>query len=231
VVAILAAGLLAVLGRADAQVLVSWDRCAFGSSNKSFACNSNGGADTLVVSFFPNFNFPKVVVVEVFMYVCTRETPPPEWWRVLGAGDCRSGALVTTGLGPGDGCTPIWDPVGGIAQSISAGPLTTLNGLNFVVRGSVDDPSRAPDIVAGRTVELARLVLDHTRAIGLGACPGCALGADIGADFVVFGSALSESPLGVVGTSFVTWEEQTLVCTALTPVRKQTWGAIKALYR
>jgi len=232
VLAILAAGLLAGLDRADASgLIVSWDRCGDGRvANRAFTCDTNVGTDTLVVSFLAPFNFPKLAHADIFLYVCFQGFKLPDWWRVLGAGGCRSGALTVTAVSPGAGCTPIWDPVGGSTQTVFETGHTILNGFEFMASVSVGDSARARDIVAGQEFELTRLVLGHTRTTGPGACQGCAIGAVVGADFVWLYTTDGHN-VGTSGESYVTWQDTTTVCRAISPVRNRTWGSIKSQYR
>jgi hypothetical protein len=229
---LLAVGMLMGFGRAGASELrLSWDRCGSeGVNNKAFACGTNAGTDTLVVSYISNNNFPKLAHADIFMFVCFRQFILPDWWRVLGAGSCRLGALTATAAGPSASCTAIWDPLSGSTQQIHLNGGTTLNGFVFVVSVTAGDSARARDIVVGQELEFTRLVLDHTRTTGPGACTGCSIGADVGANFVWLYSTDGHN-LGTSGGSYVTWQDATTACQAISPVLNRTWGAVKSLYR
>jgi len=212
---------------------LSWDDCASGVSNKAFTCDSNVGVETIVVSFASTINFPKVVRVEVSMHVCFEDNILPDWWTVLRPSGCRWGALTGTIAPPSVGCASIWDAAGGVTLNLGEidGTPTTLNGFRFVLDASIGDSSRALDIRAGQTYELMRMTLDHTRTVGTGACGGCSIGASIGGDFVWLFGATNLSNMGFSQTPSITWQVATTNCVAITPVRRQTWGALKALYR
>ena len=220
-------------GAANAQGLrVAWDHCGdAGSANKTFPCSTSSGSDTVVISFFSPYNLPKFRQAGIFMHVCFAANVVPDWWQVvLGEGSCRLGALTAVAPSLSDNCSSIWDPGSGPIQSVSLIGGTTLNGFRFYVDVAAADTSRAPNLVAGQEFELARLVLDHTRSAGPGACVGCSIGASIGADFVWF-SQTDGQAVGTSGGAYVTWQDASLICRAITPVKNRTWGQLKSMYR
>ena len=219
--------------RADAsQLRGAWDACGdAGVTEKAFTCDTNAGTDTLVVSLVATQDFPKLAHADIFMYVCFGNFGAvPDWWQLMDAGGCRYGALTATAASPRGNCSPIWDPRGGAGQEVTKVPFTVLNGFLFVLSVSVGDSTLARDIVAGQEFELARLVLDHTRTAGAGACQGCMVGANIGTQFVWLYST-DGSNLGMSSGAYVSWQDAALRCRAVTDVTRRTWGEIKSLYR
>ncbi len=230
--ALLIAALLACFARpAGADLVISWDDCGAGrGTTRAFACDGNAGADTLVFSLVPDFNFPSLARADISGYVCVRDITLPDWWQVLGAGSCRLGGLTAAAVSPQGGCESAWDPEGGAAMRLNRVPRTTWYGFVFVLSVSVGDSSRARNLVFGHEYALARLVLDHSRTTGPGACAGCSLGADIGTDFIWMYTTDGRN-LGYSSGTYVTWQDPTLRCWAVVPVVNRTWGAIKSLYR
>lgn len=234
------AGVLAVVvavwlagpgGAHAADLRLSWDVCGNTTPNKTFACNTNSGTETIVASFTPTFGLPKVAVAQVFMTVCFESYGLPDWWCVVGSGCCRAGALSAAVTAPGGNCAPIWDPAAGTtAQIFVPSGFTNLNGMRFVLIASIADSTRALDMVPGQHYELGHVLVDHRLTVGTGACSGCSTGARIGSNFIWL-FATDGGGMGTSVSSGITWQVPTTNCTLVSPVRRQTWGALKALYR
>lgn len=218
---------LAGAGAANAQeVRVAWDQCAdAGSANKVFSCSTNTGSEALVISCLSPF--PKLGRADISMHVCFSTDGVPDWWQLFGAGSCRQGALTVVAPTLPDNCSSIWNPSAGSIQSVGLMPGTTLNGFRFLVSAT---GTEASGLVAGQQYAVAKLVLDHAASAGSGACAGCTTGASIGIDFAWF-YATDGQAVGTSLGSHVTWQDASLVCVAVTPVRNQTWGHLKSLYR
>jgi hypothetical protein len=230
---VLASGLLAAPRPARASELsLSWDRCsAAGVSNKAFICNTNAGADTLVVSYAPPFSLSKVAYAEVYIGVCFQDSSVPPWWQVLSAAGCRSGALTIERAGSGSGCSPIWSPDASVTTQIVPGFGTPSNGFRFVPTVTLLDTALARDFVVGQKYELLRLAVGHSKSVGAGACTGCAIGAKFELVYVrVFNTTGGGWGEGAF-SSTVTWQEPSTECQLITPVKNRTWGQLKSLYR
>ena len=224
--------LLAGAGAAHAQGLrLAWDRCGdAGTTNKTFSCNTDAGSDTLVVSILPTFSIPKFGHADLRMSVCFAANQIPDWWQVFADGSCRVGALTTVAPSLNDNCPPAWDPSTGSLQSVAFAAGSTLYGFLMYVDVAAADTSKALDLVAGHEVGLVRLVLAHTRSAGTGACAGCNLGAGIAVYFAWLYSTNGDG-IGYSAGSYATWQDGSLVCRAVTPVKNRTWGSLKSLYR
>lgn len=101
---------------------LSWDRC-WGDgqvANKVFACNTNTGAEVLVISYESPVAVSGITGVEAELGIFyTGFIPPsgvtfPAWWEVFGSGRCRStaSAVILAGA-PTSLCV---DPYQGLAQ-------------------------------------------------------------------------------------------------------------------
>jgi hypothetical protein len=224
VLALIASAVLGGLNRAESGLFTAWDGCGDGKVfNKTFACNTNVGAETLVVSFHDNYNFPRVAHADISVNVCFRQfNVVPDWWQ-LGTGGCRLGALTLTAASPGAGCAPLWDPAGSSTQLMGPVRGHLVNGFDFQVSVTVSDSAQAPDIVAGQEYQLFRLILDHSRTTGSGACAECLTAAGIGADYVWFHSTDGDN-WGQGSVAHATWQDETLFCFAQSPVQNRTWA-------
>src|SRR6185503_3744622 len=98
---------------------VSWNDCGdSGAMNESFACNTNTGNHTLIVSYEPNA--PMAGMVDNIVYLDVQNTMPiPPWWQMYNGGSCRQTALTANAnFAANTGCTNPWTEVyaGGIAS-------------------------------------------------------------------------------------------------------------------
>jgi hypothetical protein len=233
--ALFATGVSANLETARAAGLsLTWGSCGqLKVANRTFACNTDAGADTLSVSFTPTFSLTKVAFAEVSMSVCFNQVASLPWWQVFDAGTCRGGALTMAGPSPAGACNSIWDPAANLVQHIEpleGGGLTTLSGARFTPMVTLADSALARDMVAGQEYELFRLVLHHTHTTGSSACAGCQIGARLAADFIWVFTTTGDGQ-GMSTGSSATWQVPTTVCEAVVPVQRSTWGALKSLYR
>lgn len=209
---------------------LSWDECGAGVLARQFACDTNVGQARIVVSavrdsvgiYTPGFACSLVIFIAA--------EPPSAWWQVAAAG-CRAGALTASAdWQPEDArCLDTW---GG---QLSSGLLLTMH----------DDPPRVEILAAGAdqtgTLDMQPLIetfllaidLHFNKSTGVGACAGCSASACIVLRGVEFYDSqpspyVRVSPLP--GQDMLAWQGSAAEC-LLTPVRKRTWGAIKALFR
>ena len=108
------------------QLNLRWNAC-FGDGgirNRDFACNSNSGAEPLVVSFAPPFAMTEITTVEVEVRMVCAGTSIPAWWQLSPiTGNCRPTSLATQ-------FTP---PLGSIAcqdgaHGLASGPTSYTHG-------------------------------------------------------------------------------------------------------
>lgn len=222
--------LLALAGPAASEPLAfSWTPCdAAPVATRIFGCDTNGGADTLAISLLPNFGFSHVSKVTLSLAVCFREDFVPPWWRVDPAG-CRVGALTVAPAEDGP-CESIWDPLGAAQSTIQMQSLPTTFGFEFTVTIAVTDLAHTRDLRSGSTVQVARLVLDHSRTVGIGACTGCGTAAQVEGHFVRI-ETTDGGNLGISASARAKWQDATITCDAVTPASRSTWGAVETLYR
>ena len=236
---LLAALALPVPAGAAPVAHLSWNDCGpAGIVTRTFACNTNSGAEELVVSFVPPEGVVTFTGIDARIRIWPPTPPLPPWWA-FAPGGCRSASLRVQPFAPSASpCPTPWttelftfvefDP---IAQEIRAAV-----NLNHGQEHPLD-----PAV----TYYGLRLTINHAKSTGSGACEGCSMPAGMylarlwmfqGAD------ATFEFPLPEV--EYVNWqcdgspmlgsESQVVGWTftnCATPAQGRTWGQIKALFR
>ena len=217
---------------------LSWDTCgSAGQINKSFACDTNSGSETLVGSVV--FSRPSAVmqgtVSELELQV--ESTTLPAWWSVAqSASACRLLALTASydeGATVG-ACAPLPFRFGVLVHSV-----TYASGYQAPNRARASVFLLQPDVfgpgpVAGLEYHAFRLTLAHSKTVGTGACAGCGIPACISLRSVTLEAGGSDTQTVTIPLTraHVTWQSASdAACAGATPARNDTWGAIKALYR
>jgi hypothetical protein len=215
-----------------------FDGCAAdgGASSAVFACNVNTGQEVLFASIVLPADMPKFLGSSAIVDVLVEAPSLPDWWRTA-AGQCRANAISMSfdaSILVTPNCADIWNSQPNLAvfqvQQFLHGPSSVrLNGGAAVPAGS------EIALVADGVTELnvARVVINHTKTTGVGACDGCLAGACI-----VLQECYLQQPAGMplyrLSTpisNVVTLNNGSLNCTGATPTQNRTWGAVKGLYR
>ena len=238
-------------------VNIRWDNCFddSGVANKLFACDTNTGAENLVLSFQLPSDLPSVSGEEMVVYFEAATPALPDWWQFKNAGTCRLTAL-TLGAAPPPGTVNCLDwsqggATGGIgAYTLGSPAKATLTAVAAVPGSSIQDLSGDTEYFA------ASLRISHVKTVGTGACGGCDVPVCI-----VFQSLNVVTPVSAnnrklfhganwQGSQIASWQNAyatnvTLTCNQFggcetsfgcvaydpTPTRASTWGAVKSLYR
>jgi hypothetical protein len=204
---------------------------------RTFACNTNSGAEQLVVSFVPP-DASAFTGIEVRVRFWPPPASLPAWWA-LSAGGCRSGSLRALAFSAGP--TPCVSPW-------TNGVLTfaDLSLADQEIRAFADLP-KGDEHGLDSAIEYygLRIQFNHAKSTGGGACDGCAmpvglylsrlrllLGPDPNFDYPLTeiryvnwqceGSPIVAPDGQVTGWNFPNCE---------TATHAQTWGRIKSLYR
>src|SRR5262245_1283330 len=76
---------------------LSWNDCGLaGSRFRTFTCDDNSGANTLVTSFAPEFDITDAVGWDVRIDLQSADaTDLNPWWQMVNAGSCRGSAIPT----------------------------------------------------------------------------------------------------------------------------------------
>lgn len=234
---------IALAGGARAGGLaLRWDHC-LGEGNgvfvRSFACDTNLGADRVVGSFVTDLDVRPVVGLEITVYVstcpfvvgdpCPAAIPP--WWTFFATGTCRQSSLTADFYNdPANAVCEPWTPgvlAGGIDYTVGffTASMARLRAVSAVAL------SDTAEVLAGHEYTAFTLTIDHRRTVGTGACGGCtqALGLYINTIRVVTLNDVNDyvvaTPLGSQAQDLVYWQSAPI------PTRASTWAGVKALYR
>jgi hypothetical protein len=255
-----ASGLLLLLvtvstARAGDELYLRWDNCIGdgGVYNRTFACDTNLGVETLVGSFRLDQDLAEMSGIQAFLAIGTLDPINlPSWWT-FGTGQCRLASSLSASFNPPATSTNCLNGWAGRA----------VGGLNWglqypysVARISIIAALPAPAsfaALAGQEVYAFTVSISHARSVGLGSCAGCGMPACISFGHAGLGGPSFTHPWIVGSTtpnngSNVTWQTgavattsgtcspygnctTSVICQSETPARGHTWGSIKSLYR
>ncbi len=218
----------------DLGVSLSFGQC-YGdqpSWNRTFACDTNAGAQVIVASFFAPAGVTQLTGMEIIVDVLT-SSAVPDWWRLKTSGSCRQSALSINFIpsSPESNCRDLWEQQAfGAIGSYTVGYNGNPNRIRM--RAVIARPAENVGPLEVDVEYFAfNLVISNVRTTGADACIGCSRGARLVlnaikftqpagvGDFVLNSSARAES-------NQLDWQGG-----ATDPVRNTTWGNVKALYR
>lgn len=211
-----------------------WDAC-FGDGgvvNRTFACNTNVGAEQLVATFTPPTSVDSVTSIAAAIRFVFQGAAVPAWWQFGLTGSCRLNSLSTAANLPA-GASSCIDFASRDALYIYeypsfGGPNTALLEVYtpYIPRGTFD-------LAAGQEYLAFVAAINHQNTIGTGSCGGCTVGTCMAFAQMVF-SRPSKPDLDLFPSSAVdqaaTWQGGS-TCRFITSDRRSTWGDVKALYR
>jgi hypothetical protein len=229
-----------------AGVALRWDACfgeGTGALNKSFACDTNEGAERLIGSFISATDIPDVTSNEVLLDLFTSSgypwnwptysVPMPAWWEFKTAGTCRQSSVSMN---------VIADPTNSVCQDWSQGLAASGFAFSTQFRGtgtarivmvSAIPAANAAQIMAGLEYYSLTVVIFHDKTVGTRSCGGCNVPMGIWFNSVKVVSVLRQDNRTLVGpvngsdAHEVHWQSGP----STVPVRRTAWGAVKALYR
>lgn len=220
-----------------------WNACAAdgGAANRSFACDTDEGTNTLVASFRLDQPITGMVFFDAVLdLIVANDQVVPPWWGLWEFSDCRVGALfgdVTIDPaavncadwsgGTGDGGVTGYNSDGSIAPGDAA------SHRRILVAGIVNTPG--VDLAANQDYFLFNVHISNSSTTGEFGCAGCSLPVCI----VLNSIRLSTVSAGVTtlatptspGNNFATWQGGSGADCMAVPTRQATWGAVKSLYR
>jgi hypothetical protein len=238
-----AAGLL--LGApAAAQLRLAWDDCGeFGHQTETFACRTNEGTHSLILSFEAPSGVTEMTGMYGEIHLIFPSSPIPDWWAI---GACRPASVLTGDAdfttGPGS-CLDYWQgrAQGAIVFDVGGVYDSWLAKVRFVQALPAEE--RGP-LTAGSRYYAMRFTLKNSGTVGADACGGCAVSA-----VMVPHEILIAQPMGIgdhvlrFGYGFehpydgvAVWECAHLYAGGWgfcepTPALPLTWGRVKSLYR
>ena len=235
---------LVLPGQAFAQssgIALRWNRC-YGEDGaefvRSFACDTNAGAEELVVSFALPRTLRHVSGVDAWIDIMSFAGVPgtpggeplPAWWHFLDAGNCRLDAIsLSADPNPADvNCTGLWhgDSNANIAYAeYPAGTGTGVMLLSASLSLAVEHPA-----FEGVEYSAFRVRIDHSKTVGTDACAGCLVPMQAVLRLVTVsapldGGVVLTEPLDGAQSRYVLWG------TGPVPTKRSSWSAVKSLYR
>ncbi len=217
-------------------LMLRWQDCSGdgGVQNRTFACDTNTGSNTLVASFILDTGLSQVNGDELVLDLASTSGTLPDWWRFRTAGSCRQLAL-TIAAHDGIGCPDLFalQASMNIASYVvgTFGPNTArILSVNAVA------PGFEVDLTGGQEYAFAKWSISNVKTVGTGACSGCAIPVCI---------LFSITHITTVGdlnniiisnaafplSNFASWQNAASSACVRTPAQKSTWGAVKSLYR
>jgi hypothetical protein len=242
---LLTAALLLALPWPDAHAQyahMAWDNCTAegGSQLRTFACNTNTGSHTLVVSF--EWPLPEASLLGIDLdlhvlgmeYICVHCPlyPLPSYWL-----PCRSSAIsvVTDFTGP---------PFSTSAACIDIFQARAASGWTYIAP-TVGDPGRAriravAGLLADQQATLTpgveyyayQIRFTNEKTVGEGACSGCCTAVTVALSTlrVIYQEGSGDpTSVNLFGTEYPRWQGSNSIC--VTSTTSQNWGRVKALYR
>ena len=218
-----------------------------GSNHLLFDCDANTASATFVVTLTPGFDLLNVTDVTVTVRIgegspyCDPSWGPcigsaPAYWQ-LQSGGCREGALAASSnfaIYPWDSATTVVSPWGSTLVGVTCRLVTVTNPPWPTVQPEdvtieVVPTAGGVDLHAGQEYYLTRATVAQTPRSPR--CAGCCTPVvlDLGSVAVTTGSGSTPHPFGS-GSVLIAWQFQNGSCVD-TPVRRSTWGALKAVYR
>jgi hypothetical protein len=237
------------------ELYLRWGNCIGdgGVYNRTFACDTNLGVETLVGSFRLDQDLADMTSIQAYLAIATFDPINlPSWWT-FGTGQCRPAYALTAGFNPPATSTNCLNGWAGLASGgVSWGLQPPFNEARIGIIAALPAPASFAAL-AGQEVYAFTVFISHARTVGLGSCAGCGAPACI-----AFGHAGLSSPSfnhpWILGSatpnngSNVTWQSGAVattsgtcqpygncttgvICQSETPARGHTWGSIKSLYR
>lgn len=238
--------LFATAAHAAEGVSLRWSSCLGdgGTYNRSFACDTNAGTNVVVGSFELGAPLARVSGTGVVVDLWFGQLGLPAWWAFTKAGFCRQTSLgVDTALPPAALNCVDWAS-GGAVGSIG-NYLININGFGTarILAATTMPASGLADLEAGQEYFSFRLTIDNAKTMGSPSCGGC----DIPVCMILLSFRLTTpveandreltTPANGTDSMLAAWQggrttpPNAVTCPLATPTRRETWGAVKSLYR
>ena len=236
----------ATAAHAAQGINLRWSSCLGdgGSYNRNFACDTNAGTNVLVGSFELGTPLAQVSGNEMVIDLWFGSLGLPAWWAFTKADFCRQASLaLDTALPPAALSCVDW------ASGRSAGGIgdyrLNLNGFGTakIVMAIAVPATELADLDAGQEYFSFRLTIDNAKTVGSSSCGGCAipvclhfLAMNLTTPDEANDRHLTTATNGTGSTMVTAWQggqtspPNVASCPLATPTRRESWGAVKALY-
>lgn len=240
-------------------VNIRWDVCYddSGPVNKLFACDTNTGSASLVLSLVMDDVMDSVSGMELGVEFWSASANLPDWWQFKNIGTCRQSSLSFSTAPPASVNCSDWAN-GNASGGLGAYTVDALSpNKATIVAAEAVPPTALASLEPGTEYFLCRLVINHLKTVGTPSCAGCDVPVCVVFSFVNVDTPIlannrriwtgandvasqlanwqNGSPLNpFIGGSTMTGGPRTTLegCVlSSTPTRNSTWGAVKALYR
>lgn len=234
--------LTASMASAQGGLNFSWSDCGtFGTQDRAFACNVNTGSDIGVGSYVVPVDVAAATANEIVIDLQADAGTLPAWWQF---NSCRTGSLqMSADFSALSNCVDYWGAHGGGSGGLGSyqegfgGP----NRARIVGVFAVSPANAGPITTAEGEVYSFRLIINHQKTVGTGACGGCSTPVGLVLNEIkVTQPVLAAQGAGggdvrinnALNRQFVTTQGGgTLNLPGATSNHKATWGSIKSLYR
>jgi hypothetical protein len=218
------------------------------SINKNFACTSDSGSSTMVVSFAPSSSHEHLIAVDAVIDGVDCLNPVvPDWWQFKNTGACRIDALSTNSTISENAviCLDAWGGQGTPTITYYGDPVWVgtptppVQGNRARIKvGCLVPVAVALGVEEEREYFLFNVVVNHTKTVGPEYCTGClvpmiwVLNSIMPGyqDGVYLSSEVITMPMV---NQLISWQGAPTYwepnCTVAT--LNKTWGQIKSLYR
>ena len=244
--------LLVLASTANASgIALRWGSCA-GTSNRNFACDKSTGSELLVGSFSPPGGVNQLSGIEVILSIAAADGSVPSWWQAFDPGTCRRSSMAATfDVSDQSECDDPWSgqATGGIgsaaANRVADTNIADPTGLDLYLVAAVPE-AQIQGVSSGRTYAAFKIIINHQKSNGAGACGGCDTPVCITIDAIRLSqpgprrpdgtrpaiySVLTDGINGMGGVSQVaTWQGGTPNCGAGVS-KPSTWAELKNRFK
>ena len=237
----------AAAAHAAPGVSLRWSSCIGdgGTYNRNFACDTNAGTNVLVGSFELGTPLTQLSGTGLVIDLRFGQLALPAWWAFTKTGFCRQTSLVLDTALPPDALNCVDWASGQSAGSIGDYRIN-LNGFGTakIVMAAAVPASGLADLEAGQEYFAFKLTIDNAKTMGNSSCGGCTIPVCLHLLSIRLTTPVAEndrqlwtSTNGTESTQLAAWQggqtspPQSASCPLATPTRRETWGAVKSLYR
>jgi len=228
---------------------LKWSFCAgegTGLSDKTFACASNTGSNTLVCSFELTSDLAQVSGNELVLDLLSQSATLPAWWDMKNPGTCRTGSLAVAVAADANNVVCVDWAAGGATGGIGAyatGTPPSMGSIDNSLAGqhrrlviaTAVPPDALQDLTANTEYFSINVTVNNQKSVGAGSCAGCTEPICIVLNSINLTTPVLENNVFIgnasaAGSNIVTWQGAGPNCASV-PTKNQTWGQVKALYR
>ena len=237
-----------------------WDNCYAdgGVMNKSFACDTNTGTELAVMSLQLEAGMDPVSGMEIRVSLKAAAPALPAWWQFKNTGSCRQASLSYIPFLASTADCIDWGQGHGGGGAVAAYRVDEIGpGSAVIVIASAVPSTNLVQLDPVTEYTVGALTVNHAKTVGTDACAGCTTPVCIlftSLDVTtpdIANDRLFTQGANDVASQVIHWQNGQLTnlvnhcngtfdcstqfdCLAIastTAARRNTWGAVKALYR